>query len=265
MRRILIAILLPFSLASFLAGAQDGGKASPWKPLLPEDAYTELTARSIKLIEETSKSTDKSAADRIEVEAAILTAYSLSSKDAQGKSASLLRGAARKAAEAARKGKFKDLAEFGKSIPASAEVKEVKDFKPYLSATEPMMKMFLSKAKGGEGIHPDLHYQVKLKNLNGIEALLSSLASKKLNDENLAKVSKELPLLGYRIAAVGAITHELAPAKDADKWRAYSITMRDESIRLAESAATKNADGILKAATALENSCIECHSGFKNR
>ncbi len=266
MKRFLFLVIGLASVTLLASGVQGGGKSSAWKPYLPDDAYKELTARSIKFIEEIATSGDKNAHEKTEVEAAILAAYTLSSKNAAGDAASSLRGASLQAAQSARKSDLKKLAAFGKNIATAPKAPaEIKDFTAYLQATEPMMKMFLSQKKGGEGIHPDLHYQVKLKNLNGIEALLSSLAGKKLNDENMAKVSKELPLLAYRLAAVGSITHELTPKKDVAKWREFSIVMRDESIKLAEGASKKNADEILRAATAVENSCIDCHSVFKNK
>ena len=141
---------------------------------------------------------------------------------------------------------------------------DVKDWTKVLHATEPMMKIFLSKAKGGEGIHAELQYHPSLKNLNGIEALIGKLAGKKLSDDNLTKVEKELPYLGYRLAVVGSITHEFTPKKEVEKWREFSRDMRDASIALAESARKKDGDGVMKAASALENTCVECHSVFKN-
>lgn len=257
------ALLVGFALSAADAG---GGKGGAWKPFLSDATYKELTARSIKLIEEAAKSDDKRADDRIESEAAILAGYTLSSKNPGDDAAASLRGAALQAAKAAREGKVKPLADFSKLIKSAPKAPaDVKDYTSYLHATEPMMRMFLSKAKGGEGIHPDLQYQPKLKNLNGIEALLGGLANKKLSDENLGKVSKELPFLAYRLAVVSSVTHELAPKKDAAKWRELSIVMRDSSIALAEAAQKKDGTGVLKAATTLENSCIDCHSAFKNK
>jgi hypothetical protein len=107
-------------------------------------------------------------------------------------------------------------------------------------------------------------YQPKLKNLNGVEALIGALATKKLSDDNLARVSKELPRLAYRIAVMGSLTHEFTPAKETEKWREYSAAMRDSSITLGDAASKKNAAGLMKAALALESSCIDCHSVFKN-
>ena len=69
-----------------------------------------------------------------------------------------------------------------------------------------MMEIYRNKSKGGEGIHADLQYQPKLKNLNGIEALIGALGTKKLSAENLDKVATELPRLSYRIAVTGDLT-----------------------------------------------------------
>ena len=85
-----------------------------------------------------------------------------------------------------------------------------------------MMEIFRGKAKGGEGLHAELQYHPKLKNLNGIEAFLGALAGKKLSDENLDKVAKELPNLASRIAVVGSLTHELPQEKNVAEWRTRS-------------------------------------------
>jgi hypothetical protein len=258
------AALAIFSLWN-APGNAGGAKDAPWMPILSEGAYTELSQRSIKLIEESAKVGDKGASDKIEVEAAILVGYTLSVKNPADNTMAKVRGAAFEAVKAARLKDLKKLTDFGKSIPPAPKIPaEVKDWTTVLRATEPMMKMFLSKAKGGEGIHADLQYHPSLKNLNGIEALISKLATKKLSDDNLAKVEKELPNLGYRLAVVASITHEFTPKKEVEKWRDLSRDMRDASIALAESARKKNGDGVLKAAMALENSCVECHSVFKS-
>jgi hypothetical protein len=243
-----------------------GKKTTAWKEILPDDVYKELTKRSIAFIETTAKTGDKDLADRIEVEAAILAAFTMSVKDPAADGPSMMRGAALQASKAARAGDLDKLKNFGATVGKAPKAPaQIKDFTVYLQATEPMMKTFLGKGKKGDGIHPDLQYQVKLKNLNGIEALVSTLAGKKLTDENVAKLSKELPFVAYRLAAAGSITHEFTPKKDVDKWRDLSATMRDQAVALAEAASKKNGANILKAATALDNTCIECHSAFKNK
>jgi hypothetical protein len=266
MKKYVVAILVAMPMAVLLlnTGQAGGGKGSPWKPFLPAAAYAELTKRSIATIEGLAKSDLKDAAERAEFEAAILAGYTLVTKS--DKDVVSLRGAALEAAKVARKGGLKKLADF-KAIQKAAPPgpAEIKDWKPYLQELQWMMETFRGKTKGGEGLHADLHYQVKLKNLNGIEALIGALSGKKLSEENVTKVSKELSLLSYRVAVIGAITHEFAPDKNAGQWRELSIQMRDSAAALGESAAMKDANRIMAAAQTLENSCTQCHTVFKNK
>jgi hypothetical protein len=266
MKRFLIFMLgltpMFFAILDVDAG---GEKPTVWTSVLPDGAFKELSQRSIQFIEASSKSGDKGAKDKIEVEAAILVGYTLSVKNPKDEAIAQLRGAAIDAAKSARANEFKNLTAFGKSIAVAPKAPpEVKDWKAVLHATEPMMKMFLTKAKGGEGIHVDLQYHPSLKNLNGIEALISKLAAKQLSEDSLAKVEKELPNLAYRVAVIAAITREFAPKKDVEKWRDLSHDMQAASLALADAANKKNGEGVLKAALALENSCVECHSVFKS-
>ncbi len=150
-----------------------------------------------------------------------------------------------------------------KNIDAAETVAELKAKLERKEFFADFMEIYRNKAKGGEGIHADLQYQPKLKNQNGIEALIGALAAKKLSEENLAKVEKELPLLSYRIAVTANLTQYAAPEKGKERWNALAIKMRDSALALAESARKKNADGIQKAADALQNSCTQCHREFK--
>lgn len=266
MKRYLVSTILALPAMLMLLGA-DGragnDKAAAWKPFLPADAYKELAKRSVAAIEATAKSGAKDAAEKIEVEAAILTGYTLSVKNG-GDDVAQMRGAALQAVQAARNGDLKKLAAFGKTIAAAPKTPAEKVArKDYLQEMQWMMETFRGRAKGGEGLHADLQYHPKLKNLNGIEAFIGALSGKKLSDENLDKVAQELPNLALRVAVLGSITHEFAPAKGAGQWRDISNQMRDASIALAEAAQKKNGAGILKAAQALESSCTQCHSAFK--
>jgi hypothetical protein len=234
-------------------------KGSPWKPFLSEADYAELTRRSMERIAKLAASDDKKATDKIHVEAAVLAGYTFS--HANGSLA--LRDAAVRVA--LKKGDV-ELAKTFAQLAADKKGKgEIRHVKSLLPETSVLMTPFRSEAKGGEGIHPDLQYQPKLKNQNGIEALLNALGQKKLTDENAAKVSKELSLLGRRIAVYGSLTHEAyAPdAKDAKQWRELSVAMRDAGVELAEAASKKDSDGILTATRKLETSCIDCHSAFR--
>src|SRR5207245_319880 len=112
MKRLLLATILALPAGLFLlaSGSHAGGdKPSPWKPLLPADAYGELTKRSIAAIEATAKSGVKDAAERIEAEAAILVGYTLSVKDPTDAAVGKVRGAAIQVVQAARSGDLKKL------------------------------------------------------------------------------------------------------------------------------------------------------------
>lgn len=131
-----------------------------------------------------------------------------------------------------------------------------------------MMNLLRTKAKGGEGTAPELQYNAKLKNQNGIEPLIGALAQKQLTDDNAAKTSKELELLAYRIAVMGAITHDNPPSERVAKdsvpgWQKSALEMRDAAVALAEAANKKDAAGIQKASTRLENTCTQCHRDYR--
>src|SRR5262249_31138828 len=133
---------------------------------------------------------------------------------------------------------------------------------------KPVMTLFEGKDKKGEGVHPDLLYSPKVKSQNGSEALIYALAAKKLTDANVAKMSKELELLGYRVATIGALTLVRGPdkkanAEDAKLWDDQAVLMRDSAVELAEAARKKDGAGILEACKRLENTCVECHGTFK--
>ena len=268
MKRILSTLIATLAAAFLVFTAAHGGDKSAAFPqtYLPADAYKTLTQRSIKSIEAIAKAEGKDAAERIEVEAAVLVGYTLSVKNSGAADVGKMRGAAIKAVQAARNGELKKLTEFGKSIASAPNAAvEKTGRKDFMQELPWMMEVFKNKKKGGEGLHADLHYHPKLKNLDGIEALIGALSSKKLSDENLAKVSKELPLLAYRVAVIGSITHEFAPTKGAGQWRELSSQMHKSAVDLADAAQKKNADGIQKAATSLESSCTQCHSAFKGK
>jgi hypothetical protein len=253
-----------------LFGASPAGDKEAWKPFLPDDAHKTLTERSIKAIEDLAKADSKENdnASRIQVEAALLYAGTLSGKNADAIEARIVRGAALSAAKSAMDRKVKPLADFAKSVKLEKErpvEPDVKLLKPFLPPIDETMTLMRTKAKRGDGLPADLQYQPKLKNLNGSEALIGALAAKKLSDENLDKVAKELPLMGYRGALLGKLTHETAPAKNGPRWRELAAKMTGASIDLAEAAHKKNAAGIQKAATALENTCTQCHSEFKGK
>jgi hypothetical protein len=255
-----------------LAGAiQAGGeKTSAYKPILSEEAYQELTHRSQERIGKLAKG-DEAALKDLRGEALILAGYTLSTQKylnqrhpvqvsavrlAQEAAKSDTADAARKRAAKIAAGKFDDLSAV-RVVSLRMVIGDIKD----------VMMPFANQAKGGEGVHPDLHYSAKVKNQNGSEALINALAAKKLTDANVAKMSKELELLSYRVAVIGSITIERGPGekkKGEEKlWDEQAIVMRDAAIELAEAARKKDAAAIVEACKRLENSCVECHASFK--
>ena len=263
MKKVILGVMCILCL---FASSQGREKSTKWKAYVPADAYKELTERSIKTIESLAKSDDKNAVGKVQVEAAILIGYTLAVDDVKNADVSMLRGAGILASRRAKDNDVKSLAEFSKQIKGStvapADVMLLKTHQPTL---DDLMELFRNKTKGGEGIHADLQYSPQLKNLNGIEALIGALAKKKLTETNADKVAKELPMLAYRIAVVGTVTHEMAPEKGAAQWRELAGQMRQSSTALAEAASKKNAEDIQKAATTLEDSCTRCHSAFKKK
>jgi hypothetical protein len=127
-----------------------------------------------------------------------------------------------------------------------------------------MMNLLRLKAKGGEGTAEVLQYNGKLKKQDGIEALIGALGSKQLDEDKAAKTSKELELLAYRVAVMGAITHDNPPAKDKlAGWHKLSLEMRDAAVALAEAAAKKDTGDIQKSSARLEASCTKCHRDYR--
>ncbi len=129
-----------------------------------------------------------------------------------------------------------------------------------------LMTPVANKAKGGEGIAAELQYTAKLKSQNGIEALLVALATKPLTATNAGKVAKELELVGYRVATIGALTRRRGPTKnkdDAKLWDDQALVMRDGAVELADAARKKDTAAIHAASKRLVTTCLECHANFK--
>jgi hypothetical protein len=270
---ILACTLTLLSFAALWAPAGEAGdaKAPAWKHFLPRQEYEELTKRSLARLGALAKD-EKSEISDVRAEALILAGYAMSTKTAPlaslpqpaqaVKIADL--GARKDGAEAARKLAVK-LAS-GKTDEKDAA--EIKSWRGAIGDVKDIMYPLATHAKKGEGIHADLKYNDKMKNQNGIEALINALATKKMTDANLGKMSKELELLGYRVATIGALTLQRGPAEkkkgiEDRVWDDQAVMMRDAAIELAEGARKKDGPAILEASKRLENSCVECHAYFK--
>lgn len=267
---LVVATLALASLAVLgtVIGEAGGDKAAAWKTFLPDQAYEELTRRSLERIGALAKS-DKKLGD-LRAEALMLAGYTVSAKDGPDKVpvrhsavvlATLLEqkegaDAARKLAAEIAAGKVGD-----KGDP-------VKDWRAVIGDINDVMILVATQARKGEGIHADLQYNDKMKKQNGIEALINALAAKKLTDANLGKMSKELELLGYRVATIGALTLRRGPGEkkkgvDDRLWDEQAVAMRDAAIEWAEGARKKDGPAVFEACKRLENTCVECHSKFK--
>ena len=225
-----------FILFSLVVGTSPGGdKAASWKPFLPEGAHEVLAKRSMTAIAEAGKVGNK---ERTEVEEAIIVGYVLSVERNSGE------------------------------LKESMRQEEIAKIRGKMQRKElfvEMMETFRNRTKQRvDGIHADLQYQPKLKNQNSIEALIGALAAKKLSEDNLGKVEKELPLLSYRIAVMANVSQYAVPAtKDPERWIKLASDMRESALALAKAAKKKDANGIFKAADTLQESCINCHREFK--
>jgi hypothetical protein len=273
MSRIGLIVLFTLALTGLAAfgttsGQAGGDKGTAWKTFIPDQAYEELTRRSLERIGALGRS-DKGLGD-LRAEALVLAGYTVSAKDGPSKIplrhsavvlATLLEqkdgaDAARKLAAALAAGNVGD-----KGDP-------VKDWRAVIGDVNDVMILVATKARKGEGIHADLQYNDKMKKQNGVEALINALAAKKLTDANLGKMSKELELLAYRVATIGALTLRRGPSEkkkgvDDRLWEEQAIAMRDAAIEWAEGARKNDGPAVFEACKRLENTCVECHSKFK--
>jgi hypothetical protein len=248
-------------------GEAGGAKPHGWKQFLPAKQYEELTKRALARLGTLAKA-DKSEISDVRAEALILAGYAMSTKAPRmprpGQVVGIAHAGSRKdGVDAARA-----LAIMVAAGKDDEKTPDVKDWRGAIGDVKDIMYPFATHAKKGEGIAPELRYNDKLKKQNGIEALINALAAKKMTAANLGKMSKELELLGYRVATIGALTLQRGPAEkkkgiDDRLWDEQAVVMRDAAIELAEAARKKDSPAILEASKRLENSCVECHMNFK--
>lgn len=261
-----LAVLTLFALMA--APSQTGGdKASTWKPFLPQDTYQEVVKRSLDRIHTLAK--DAEATTALRAEALILAGCTISTKDPTASA-----GLREKAITIATLAAVKDGGDKARKL--AAELAQTKgdakakiptiDWPAAIGDIVDLMTPLANKTKGGEGIPIELQYTAKLKSQNGTEALLVALATKQLSIANTGKFAKELELIGYRVAIIGALTRRRGPTKhkeEAKLWEEEATVMRDVGAELAEAARKKDAPGILTASKRLVSACAECHATFK--
>jgi hypothetical protein len=269
-----VAAVALAATAWLLAGpSRAGDKAAVWKSFLPADAYTELVGRAAKNIEEAlAGKPDEDAIKKAQFNAVMIAAYTLSAKEG-GKDPAGVRAAALGLAKlAGAKGKLGEARKLAAALaagmipPGAPKAEPPADWKPYLENRADLMEHMKTKMKGGDGIHPTLQSNIRLKGTqNGIEEKVRALAMKQLMPAGAAKEADELALLGYRAAVLGEVTYFYLPKKNVKEWHELALEMRDAGIALAEAAKKKDTEAILKAANSLNSSCNRCHSEFRGK
>jgi hypothetical protein len=262
------------TIAVLIAGAPGltaGGDKAPWQPTLPKEVAEELAKRELDTVKTILDGTpDDAGISRAKLGAVLIAVITLSGKD-KG-SADDQRGVRERALLLAQalgqKGGWAEAKKLSADLLKQKAGPEKKVGWDKLLTGADLMDTFRTKAKGGDGIHPDLQSYVKLKGaLNGIEEKIRALSMKELNDAGMKKEAKELELLAYRTAVLGALTYNYAPPKagkkDPELWRQYSLKMRDLSVDLAAAAQKGDPATVLKVSSNLYASCTQCHGTFK--
>jgi hypothetical protein len=270
-RWLMVTLLMAGAVWLLAVRGEAGGDKGPWQPLLPKDVYEELAKREAETIKTAlDNPTDESLA-RAKLGAALIAALTLSGTDkGSAEDLSGVRERAIRLAQALTKSTIPQA-----KMLAGDLLKQKPDLTKKLSipwdtllTSAELMDHLRPKAKGGDGMHPDLQSNVKLKGaLNGIEEKVRALGMKELNETGMKKEAKEMELMAYRIAVVGALTYNFAPPKAGKKdpvlWREYSLKMRDGGVELAAAAQKGDTAAVLKSSSNLYSSCTQCHGVFK--
>ncbi len=245
--------------------AGSGGADGEHKPFIPTNAYKDLLAREVRILDQNlTGSPGDEQQTRAKLAAVLIARYAL---DAETKGTAPVEHAALKLAKMlGTKDKIGDARKLAASLPATkdgAGTLEPVDAKAYLGEVMDTMNLLRPKKKGGDGIHADLQTSGPLKALNGIEEKIRSLAKKKLSATALGKSANEMVLLGYRMAVLAEVINDFAPAAKTKEWRDLSHDMRTAGISLAHAAKKRDAAAIFAAGTRLDTTCNQCHTAFR--
>lgn len=267
--RLRIACVLPtLGAALLLLGpGRAGDDKNGWKKFLPAGAYKELLGREAHNILHLAGKNDEESTRKARAAAIMSAAYTWCAKEGQAEDLTRTRATALALAAAVRSKKTEEVKKLAAALAkghgepgVTAPPGNLTDQAELVD----LMVMYNFKSKGGDGLHPDLQINKKLKTTqNSIEELIRTLARKAPEDEVLDKAAKELTLLAYRVACNAAVTWHYTPKEKVTEWRKHSDAMRDTALSLAEAAHKKDGDAIVKAAVALDNSCTSCHSAFR--
>jgi hypothetical protein len=267
-----LATSLGIAATLLLVRGDAGGDKEPWKTLLSKENYQVLAKREADLVRELlSGKPDDAALRRAKIGSVFLAGYAKSTAPSEETQTSI--STALFLAELLSKaGALEEAKSFAATLPAGKKgVGSTADaiaWKNYLSKAD-VMDHFSVKSKGGDGIHPDLQSNIRLKGaLNGVEEKIRSLTMKELKADVLKKEAKELELMAYQCAVVGELTYYLAPAvkagtKDPADWRKFSLQTRDAGKDLAAAAVKVDPAGVLKFSNSLNTACSQCHAVFR--
>ena len=239
-----ILALVVFAVCVSAQVPQTGDK-TPWRPLLSKRIYQELAQREADIIRERlDGNPEQKALNRAKYGAAMIAALTLSmEKDAvpdeelRGTRASALELAELLSNKGPLDGAKKLAATLPHPQPGAGIQSADRDWTGLLQHPD-LMDHFRPKAKGGDGLHPDLQSNIRLKGaLNCVEDKVRALAMKELTDSGIKIEAKELELLGYRIAVAGSLQHDFVPAPKDGKdfapiWQTLSAQMRDHGFRV---------------------------------
>jgi hypothetical protein len=271
-------LFLSAILAPLFVHAETGKDDEPWQPILPKEAYQELVKREAGLIRDIlAGKPDADALRRASFGAVLIGAYAQSAKETGPASKNGTLAIALSLSSLIAKNDLDGAKAEAIQIVMGTEMKPGPDLtatfetQRKLLTKADLMDHFNVKAKKGDGIHPDLQSNVRLKGaLNGVEEKIRALTLKELTAAAMKKEAKELELMAYRCAVVGALTYCYSPAtkvaaKDPAEWRKLSLQTRDSGRELAVAAAKSDAPGVLRASNALSTACSQCHVVFRQQ
>ncbi|MGE3804753.1 MAG: cytochrome c [Gemmataceae bacterium] len=127
-----------------------------------------------------------------------------------------------------------------------------------------VMKLFELRTKDGVGIGAKAG-DIKP---DGIESLFTNY-EKRVSSAQLESGADDLARAAYVTAAIALITHQHTPKKKVGKkdpkdWTKWTDEMYKASLDLAAAFKEKDTKKVKAAATALNLSCGNCHSAFRN-
>ena len=151
-----------------------------------------------------------------------------------------------------------------KMVGKNPDAKAIAELAKKYSLDE-LMHVFKLRTKGGLGVGETAGAITP----DGIEAKLQGLQKKEADKADLAKNGKAYATIGEVSLVLAEISEAFTPKdkkgeKDPKKWKEFVEKMRVGSKDLITASNKSDAKGLKKAAKVLNDSCIECHSIFRD-